>query len=101
MSSLGQSEDDLHDVPVHHTAVCTLCFFQSLEKFKSKIRIKERRENREIEKRENKGMDRGGKKLKRKHVFHPSASEFSINFQSLAQLSYINQSGVRSFFEFT
>lgn len=31
---LGQREDDLHDVPVHQTAVCTLCRLQSLKESK-------------------------------------------------------------------
>lgn len=30
VSGLGQSEDDLHDVPVHQTAVSILCCLQSL-----------------------------------------------------------------------
>lgn len=31
---LSQREDDLHDVPVHQTAVCTLCCLQSLKESK-------------------------------------------------------------------
>lgn len=31
---LGQREDDLHDVPVHQTAVCTVCCLQSLKESK-------------------------------------------------------------------
>lgn len=30
VSCLGQSEDHLHDVPVHQTAVCTFSHLQSL-----------------------------------------------------------------------
>lgn len=30
VSSLGQGEDDMHNISVHETAVCILCFFQSL-----------------------------------------------------------------------
>lgn len=30
VSGLGQGEDELHEVPVHQTAICTLCCLQSL-----------------------------------------------------------------------
>ncbi len=36
VSGLGQSEDDLHEVPVHQTAVCTLCCIQSLTEIKER-----------------------------------------------------------------
>lgn len=41
LSGLCQTEDDLHEVSIHQTKVCTFCYFQSLTKAGEKDKVEE------------------------------------------------------------